>query len=425
MARRKKTPEVDYKADLIENLSEFSRFKNLDRATMMSLLEEVFRAMIRKKYGTDENVNVIVNIDKGDIQAFRERTVVADIELEDENMQIPLSEALKIDEDYEEEDELAEEIHFNDFGRRHVMAAKQMLAQRIKELEKSILFEHYQEIVGEIIVGEIYQIWRKEVLVMHEGNELILPKEHQIPKDRYKKGDTVRAVIQEVESRNGNPRVIISRASPTFLERLFELEVPEIYDGVITIKSIVREPGERAKVAVESYDDRIDPVGACVGMRGSRIHGIVRELRNENIDVINYSTNPHVYIARALSPAKITNIVLDEEKKHASVYLGPDEVSKAIGRGGLNVKLAIRLTGYYIDIFREESAGEYIEVEDVDLDEFRDEIEDWVIERLKGIGCDTAKMVLALTPDEIIRRTDLEDETVANVVGVLEKEFEE
>lgn len=425
MARTSAKTETvqDFKADLIENLIEFARLKNIDRASLMNVLEEVFRAMIRRKYETDDNVQVIVNPDKGDIQAFRERLIVNDNELEDINTQIPLSEALRIDEDYEEGDELAEEIDFNDFGRRHVMAAKQMLAQRIKELEKNLVFNHYKEIIGEIVVGEVYQIWRSEILVQHEGNELHLPKTHQIPKDRFKKGDTVRAVIHDVEMRNTSPRVIISRTSPVFLERLFELEVPEIFDGLINIKGIVREPGERAKVAVESYDDRIDPVGACVGMRGSRIHGIVRELRNENIDVINYTNNTNLYIQRALSPAKVHSIHLKEDDKRASVYLMPDQVSLAIGRGGLNVKLAGRLTGYEIDIFRQDTIGTV--EEDVDLDEFTDEIEDWIIVKLKDIGCDTAKQVLALTAEEIARRADLEEEQVAEVLAVLRKEFEE
>jgi N utilization substance protein A len=425
MARKKaEAAEVnDFKTDLIENLTEFSKLKNIDRATMMSVLEDTFRAMIRRRYGTDENVNVIVNVEKGDIQAFRERVIVADSDLEDENMQIPLSEALKLDEDNEVGDEVAEEIDFNEFGRRYVMSAKQMLAQRIKELEKNLVFSHYKDLIGEIIVGEIYQVWRSEILVMHEGNELSMPKNHQIPKDRYKKGDTIRAVIQDVDMRNGSPKIIISRAAPEFLRRLFELEVPEIYDGIITIRGIVRDPGERAKVAVESYDDRIDAVGACVGQRGSRIHGIVRELRNENIDVINYSSNPVLYIQRALSPAKVSNIVLDESRRRAAVYLAPDQVSLAIGKGGLNVKLAGLLTGFEIDIFRDEAFGQ--EEEDVELDEFTDEIDEWILDRFKAIGCDTAKMVLKLTPEEIQRRTGLDPDLVEEVVAVLRKEFEE
>lgn len=422
MARKKKQPQVDIKASIIENLSEFSKLKNIDRATLMTVLEDVFRAMIRRRYGDDDNVNVIVNVDKGDIQAFREREVVADSLLEDENFQIPLTEARRIDDDYDLGDELAEEVNFNEFGRRDVMAAKQVLAQRIRDLEKNLVHNHYQEIIGEIVVGEVYQIWRNEILVIHDGNEISLPKSHQIPKDFFKKGDTLRAVVHEVEMKNTNPKVVISRTSPKFLERLFELEVPEIFDGLITIKNIVRDPGERAKVAVESYDERIDPVGACVGMRGSRIHGIVRELRNENIDVINFSTNNQLFITRALSPAKVNKITLDEEKKHASVYLLPDQVSLAIGRGGLNVKLASRLTGYEIDVFRQDLMGQV--EEDVDLDEFRDEIEDWMIDRLKAIGCDTAKMVLELTHDEVARRADFEREMVEEIFNILKKEFE-
>lgn len=424
MAKKKAAPEQDTRLDLIERLGEFSNFKNIDRATLMSVLEDVFRTMIRRKYGSDENFNVIINIDKGDIQAFRERLIVADHELIDENTQITLSEALEIDEDYEEGDELAEEINFIDFGRRAVMAAKQLLAQRIKELEKAAVVDQYEEMKGEVIVGEVYQVWRNEILVIHEGNELVLPKLEQIPKDRYKKGDVIRAVVLDVELRNGNPRVIISRAAPLFLERLFEQEVPEIYDGLITIKKIVREPGERAKVAVESYDDRIDPVGACVGMRGSRIHGIVRELRNENIDVINYSPNLQIYIARALSPAKISQILIDDGRKQASVYLRQDQIAMAIGKGGQNVRLAGELVGYEIDVFREMDQREMAE-EDVDLDEFNDEIEQWVLDAFKAIGLDTAKSVLKLTPDELERRTELERETIDDVVSILAAEFDE
>lgn len=424
MAKKAAAPEQDSRNNLIERLGEFSNFKSIDRATLMSVLEDVFRTMIRRKYGSDENFNVIINIDKGDIQAFRERLIVADRELVDENTQITLSEALQLDEDYEEGDELAEEINFLDFGRRAVMAAKQLLAQRIKELEKASVYEQYQEMKGEVIVGEVYQVWRNEILVLHEGNELVMPKLEQIPKDRYKKGDVIRAVVLEVEMRVGNPRVIISRAAPLFLERLFEQEVPEIYDGLITIKNIVREPGERAKVAVESYDDRIDPVGACVGMRGSRIHGIVRELRNENIDVINYSPNLQIYIARALSPAKISQILIDEDRKHASVYLRQDQIALAIGKGGQNVRLAGQLVGYEIDVYREMDQREMAE-EDVDLDEFNDEIEQWVIDSLKSIGLDTAKSVLKLSAEELERRTELERETVEEVLRVLAAEFEE
>ncbi|MCB9231459.1 MAG: transcription termination/antitermination protein NusA [Bacteroidia bacterium] len=409
------------KIDLVETFSEFSRFKNIDRATLMGVLEDVFRTMIRKKYGSDENFEVIVNVDKGDIQAFREREIVEDGEVEDETKQISLSEALTIDEDYEIGDLMAEEIDFLTFGRKMVQTAKQTLTQKVRDLEKNVIFEQYQEIIGEIIVGEVYQIWRNEIMVIHEGNELILPKNEQIPKDRFRKGDTIRAVVQNVEMRNGNPFILVSRASPLFLEKLFEQEVPEIYDGLITIKGIVREPGERAKVAVESYDDRIDPVGACVGMKGSRIHGIVRELRNENIDVINYTSNDQLYIQRALSPAKITSIKLDEARGNAAVYLKPDQVSLAIGKNGLNIKLASKLTNFNIDVFREMDPDE----EDVDLDEFADEIDGWIINILKGIGCDTAKSVLDLSVADLERRTDLDVETIEEVLSILREEFEE
>ncbi len=418
MARKK---VVDTKVDLVEAFSEFSRFKNIDRATLMGVLEEVFRTMIRKNYGSDENFEIIVNVDNGDIQGFREREVVEDHELEDESRQIPLSEALEIDEDYEVGDELAEEINFIDFGRKIVQTAKQTLTQKIRDLEKASIIEQYQEIVGEIIVGEVYQVWRNEILVIHEDNELVLPRTEQIPKDRFRKGDTLRAVVLEVDMRNNNPRVIISRASPLFLEKLFEQEVPEIFDGLITVRGIVREPGERAKVAVESYDDRIDPVGACVGMKGSRIHGIVRELRNENIDVISFTINDVLYIQRALSPAKISSIKLDEEKREAQVFLTPDQISLAIGKNGLNIKLASRLTNYQIDVFRELEMDE----EDVELEEFSDEIEAWVIKELKQIGCDTAKNVLELSAEELVRRTDLDQETVDDVLAVLKAEFED
>lgn len=418
MARRKVKEE---KIDLVESFSEFSRFKNIDRATLMGVLEDVFRTMIRKKYGSDENFEVIVNVDKGDIQAFREREIVEDGEVEDESRQISLSEALTIDEDYETGDLMAEEINFADFGRKMVQTAKQTLTQKIRDLEKSVIFDQYQEIVGEIIVGEVYQVWRNEIMVIHEGNELTLPKLEQIPKDKFRKGDTIRSVVLDVQMKNGNPVIVISRASPLFLEKLFEQEVPEIYDGLITIKGIVREPGERAKVAVESYDDRIDPVGACVGMKGSRIHGIVRELRNENIDVINYTSNDQLYIQRALSPAKISSIRLNDEDQKAQVFLKPDQVSLAIGKNGQNIKLASRLTGYEIDVFREMDPDE----EDVDLDEFTDEIEEWVIDELKAIGLDTAKSVLELTGNDLERRTDLDRETIEEVLRILKEEFEE
>ncbi len=424
MPRKAAAPVVDTRTDLVERLGEFSHFKNVDRATLMSVLEDVFRSMIRKKYNTDENFNIIINVEKGDIQAFRERKVVEDSEVEDESVQIPLSEALQIDEDYEVGDDVAEEVSLSEFGRRAVMAAKQLLAQRVKELEKTAVFDHYRELIGEIVVGEVYQIWRNEILVMHENNELILPKAEFILKDKFKKGDTIRAVVLDVEMRNGNPRVIISRGAPKFLERLFSLEVPEIDDGLIAIKGIVRDPGERAKVAVESYDDRIDPVGACVGMRGSRIHGIVRELRSENIDVINYSPNIQIYIQRALSPAKVSRIVIDELRKQASVYLRPDQISLAIGKGGQNVKLASKLTGFELDLFREADPSDEAE-EDVELDEFTDELPAHVIEAFKAIGCDTAKSVMRLTPDELVRRTELERADIDHALEVFRKEFED
>jgi N utilization substance protein A len=417
----KKQVVTDAKSDLIESFAEFARTKNIDRATMMGVLEDVFRSMIRKRYGNDENFQVIVNVDKGDIQAFRERVIVEDGEVEDESRQITLSEALKIDSDYDIGDDLAEEVSFLEFGRRVVTTAKQTLMQRIKELEKTSVYTQYKELQGEIIVGEVYQVWRNEILVLHDNTELSIPRDHQIPKDRYKKGDTIRAVVDQVEMVNGNPYIVISRTSPVFLERLFEQEVPEIYDGLITIRKIVREPGERAKVAVESYDDRIDPVGACVGMKGARIHGIVRELRNENIDVINFTSNEQLFIQRALSPAKITSIDLRETNKKARVYLKADQVSLAIGKNGLNIKLASRLTGYDIDVFREDEVDE----DDVELDEFSDEIEQWILDELKEIGLDTAKSVLRLSIDDIERRTDLDRETIVDVVEVLKQEFEE
>ncbi len=424
MARKAAAPVVDTRTDLVERLGEFSHFKNVDRATLMSVLEDVFRSMIRKKYNTDENFNIIINVEKGDIQAFRERKVVEDAEVEDESIQIPLSEALQIDEDYEVGDDVAEEVSLAEFGRRAVMAAKQLLAQRVKELEKTAIFDHYNELKGEIIVGEVYQIWRNEILVMHENNELILPKAEFILKDKFKKGDTIRAVVLDVEMRNGNPRVVISRGAPLFLQCLFELEVPEIDDGLIAIKGIVRDPGERAKVAVESYDDRIDPVGACVGMRGSRIQGIVRELRSENIDVINYSPNASIYIQRALSPAKVSRIVIDELRKQASVYLRPDQISLAIGKGGQNVKLASKLTGFELDLFREADPSDEAE-EDVELDEFGDELNAATIEAFKAIGCDTAKSVMRLTVDELERRTGLTRADIDIALEVFRKEFED
>lgn len=423
MARTKKTTIDSRKLDLIEAFGEFARDKKVDRATLMGVLEETFRTMIRKEYGTDDNFDIIVNVESGDIQGFRERTVVEDTDLEDENTQIPLSEALRRDRDYEVGDQVAEELSFLDFGRKIVQTAKQTLSQKLRDIEKAALVEQYESQIGEIIVGEVYQVWRNEILVMHEGHELAMPREEQIPKDKFRKGDTIRAVVTEVDTKGNAPKVIISRASPLFLEKLFEQEVPEIFDGLITIRGIVRDPGERAKVAVESYDDRIDPVGACVGMKGSRIHGIVRELRNENIDVINYTNNSSLYIQRALSPARVSSIKLDEGSRYAQVFLSADQISLAIGKAGSNIRLAGMLTDYRIDVFRDEPT-EY-EEEDVDLDEFADEIEQWMIDELKRIGCDTAKSVLRLSIEELERRTDLDRENIQEIRDVLHAEFDE
>jgi N utilization substance protein A len=408
-------------SQLVDAFSEFKELKNIDRASMMSILEDVFRGMIKKKYGTADNFDIVINTDKGDLEAFRNRLIVADEEVTDESTQIPYSEAVRIEPDFEVGEDLAEEVRFSDFGRRAVLAARQNLMARVQELEKEGIFKKYKDRVGEIITGEVYQTWKKESLIMDDdSNELILPKSEQIPSDFFKKGDNVRAVVLRVEMINATPKIILSRTSPLFLERLFELEVPEVFDGLITIKKIVREPGERAKVAVESYDDRIDPVGACVGMKGSRIHGIVRELRNENIDVINFTNNLPLYISRALSPAKITTIKLDDEKHHASVFLKPDQVSLAIGKGGHNIKLAGKLTGYQIDVYRDTED----DTEDVDLEEFSDEIEPWIIDELKSIGCDTAKSVLDIPTEDLVKRTDLEEETIKEVIRILKTEFE-
>ncbi|AEA43853.1 transcription termination factor NusA [Fluviicola taffensis] len=407
--------------ELVESFSEFKELKSIDKQTMQHVLEDVFRAMLKKKFNTDEHIDVIVNIDKGDVQIFVNKEIVADGEVEDQNTEIAYSDAIKIEPDFEIGEEVSEEFRFNDFGRRNILSLRQNLISRILELEKDHLYKKYKERIGEIITGEVYQVWKKEIMVLDdENNELILPKSEQIPSDYFKKGESIRAVVSKVDMRNSSPVIILSRIAPEFLERLFELEVPEVFDGLITIKRIVREPGERAKVAVESYDDRIDPVGACVGMKGSRIHGIVRELRNENIDVINFTSNPKLFIQRALSPAKITNIEIDEEQKRASVFLKPDQVSLAIGKGGYNIRLAGKLTGFEIDVFRDGESDN----EDVDLEEFADEIDSWILDELKAVGCDTAKSVLELTVADLVQRTDLEEETVQEVLRILRSEFE-
>lgn len=407
--------------NLIDSFSEFKELKNIDRVTMMGVLEEVFRAMIRKQNGTDDNIDVIINVDKGDLELWINKEIVEDGKVEDPALEIELSKALKIEDDFELGEEIAIEVKIEDFGRRNILALRQNLINKIMELEKDNVFKKYKDKIGELLTGEVYQIWKREMLILdEEGNELILPKSEQIPGDFFKKGDTIRAVVERVDHSNNMPRIILSRTSGAFLERLFELEIPEIFDGLITIKKIVRTPGDRAKVAVESYDDRVDPVGACVGMKGARIHGIVRELRNENIDVINYTENVKLLIQRALSPAKVGSVELVEDTGRANVYLHPDEVSKAIGRGGQNIKLAGKLTGYEIDVYREGAE----DIEDVDLGEFSDEIEGWVIDELKAIGCDSAKSVIAIGQEDLIKRTDLEVETIEDVLKILQSEFE-
>ena len=408
---------------MIDTLAEFKELKNIDKDTMISVLEDSFRNVIAKMFGTDENYDVIINPEKGDFEIWRNRKVVADEDLTDPNKEISLTEARKIEADYQVGEELTDEVHFADFGRRAILNLRQTLSSKILELQKDNLFAKYKDKIGSIIAADVYQIWKKEMLLLDDdGNELILPKTEQIPGDFYRKGETARALIQKVDNVNNNPKIILSRTDKLFLQRLFELEVPEINDGLITIRAIARIPGERAKVAVESYDDRIDPVGACVGMKGSRIHGIVRELRNENIDVINYTTNTSLLIQRALSPAKISSIRVNEEEHRAEVYLRPEEVSLAIGKGGLNIKLACMLTGFTIDVFRDiDNADE----EDIYLDEFADEIDGWVIDALKNMGCYTAKNVLAIPKEELAERADLEESTVEDVYRILAAEFEE
>ncbi len=412
-------------AELISSFADFAKEKNIDKPTMISVLEEVFRTMIRKKYGSDENFSVIINPESGDLEMWRTREIVDD-NSEDiwDFDKIPLSEAKEIEPDFEIGEEVAELIKLEDFGRRVVQTARQTLIQKIKDLEKESLFDKYKDLVGELVTAEVYQtLGRELILIDSEDNELILPKSEMISKDRYKKGDTIRAEIHKVEMLNGTPRIIMSRTSPVFLERLFEQEIPEIYDGTITIRKIVREPGERAKVAVESYDDRIDPVGACVGMKGSRIHGIVRELQNENIDVINYTDNLELLVSRTLSPAKLNSMKIDKERKRIAVYLNSDQVSMAIGRGGQNIKLAGKLVGYEIDVFRDVPKDE-MDDEDVELKEFADDIDEWILDELHKIGLDTAKQVLALSKEELERRTELEEETIEEILAILRSEFE-
>lgn len=411
--------------NLVETFSQFKEGKNIDRPTMVRVLEDVFRTLIKKKFGSDENFDVIVNTTKGDLELWRVREIVPDGEVLDDRSQIAISEALNIDEDYEVGEDCYEQLFLEDFGRRAIQAARQTLISRIMEIEKDDIFKRYTDRVGEIVLGEVHQILKREILILDDatGNELILPKMEMIRGDYFRKGDIAKGIIKSVEMRNNNPIVIVSRTDNAFLEKLLEQEVPEIEDGLITVRRIERIPGERAKVAVESYDDRIDPVGACVGMKGSRIHGIVRELHNENIDIINFTNNQSLFIQRSLTPAKVSSIDLNADKMHASVYLEPDQVSLAIGKSGTNIKLASRLTGFEIDVYRKDENYEIID--DVDLEEFADEIEEWIIDELKNIGCDTARSVLALDPSELLRRTDLEEETIQEVRRVLKAEFEE
>lgn len=408
---------------MVDTFAEFKELKNIEITTMISVLEESFRNVLAKMFGTDENFDIIVNPTKGDFEIWRNREIVEDGAVTDSNLQVSLSEARKTDPDFEVGEEMTDEVHFEKFGRRAILNLRQTLASKILDLQKDAIYNKYKDKIGELVSAEVYQIWKKEMLLIDDdNNELLLPKTEQIPSDFYRKGETVRAVVLDVDNKNNNPKIIVSRTSNDFLRRLFELEVPEIHDGLIIIRAIARIPGERAKIAVESYDDRIDPVGACVGVKGSRIHGIVRELRNENIDVINYTSNPSLFIQRALSPAKISSIRLNEEEKKAEVFLKPEEVSLAIGKGGLNIKLACMLTGYNIDVYRDIDEDEE---EDIYLDEFRDEIDDWVIETLKGIGCATAKSVLALPRETLIEKADLEENTVDEVLSILKAEFEE
>ena len=410
------------KVNLIETFSEFKDLKAIDRSTLIAILEDSFRSVIAKMYGTDENYDVIINPETGDCEILRTRTIVEDDELENESMEIALSAAQEIDEDYEVGEEVVDKVEFLSFGRRAVLNLRQTLASRILELQKEALYEKYADIIGQVVSGDVYQVWKKEVLILDEDkNEMLLPKQEQIPNDFYRKGEPIRAVVLRVDNKNNNPKIYLSRTSPLFLERLFEQEVPEIHDGLITIKKVVRIPGERAKVAVESFDDRIDPVGACVGIKGARIHGIVRELRNENIDVIHYTSNINLYVQRALAPAKISSMTVNEEEKKVDVYLQPDEVSLAIGKGGYNIKLASMLTGYQIDVYREMDEADN---EDIYLDEFNDEIDQWVLDAFKAVGLDTAKAVLAVSKEDLMKRVDLEEETIDDVLSILAAEFE-